>query len=98
MQALRGPLIGAIHKGRPHPRGEGGLVKSGHMLPDFVWPHAAREARGAAAKPISMIIEWAATPGKTHADAGGGGSVAKKASSNSNFYRNFRRLNSVLCA
>ena len=22
---------GAIHKGRPHPRGEGGLVKSGHM-------------------------------------------------------------------
>ena len=24
-------LLGAIHKGRPHPRGEGGLVKSGHM-------------------------------------------------------------------
>ena len=23
--------LGAIHKGRPHPRGEGGLVKSGHM-------------------------------------------------------------------
>ena len=23
--------MGAIHKGRPHPRGEGGLVKSGHM-------------------------------------------------------------------
>ena len=23
--------IGAIHKGRPHSRGEGGLVKSGHM-------------------------------------------------------------------
>ena len=22
---------GAIHKGRPHPRGGGGLVKSGHM-------------------------------------------------------------------
>ena len=22
---------GAIHKGRPHPRGEGGLVKSGHL-------------------------------------------------------------------
>ena len=24
-------VLGAIHKGRPHPRGEGGLVKSGHM-------------------------------------------------------------------
>ena len=24
-------LLGAIHNGRPHPRGEGGLVKSGHM-------------------------------------------------------------------
>ena len=23
--------LGAIHKGRPHPRGEGGSVKSGHM-------------------------------------------------------------------
>ena len=23
--------LGAIHKRRPHPRGEGGLVKSGHM-------------------------------------------------------------------
>ena len=23
--------LGAIHKGRPHPRGEGGLAKSGHM-------------------------------------------------------------------
>ena len=23
--------FGAIHKGRPHPRGEGGSVKSGHM-------------------------------------------------------------------
>ena len=23
--------LGAIHKGRPQPRGEGGLVKSGHM-------------------------------------------------------------------
>ena len=36
-------------------------------LPDFVWPHAAREARGAAAKLPPhrlMIIEWAATPGK----------------------------------
>ena len=24
-------LFGAIHKGCPHPRGEGGSVKSGHM-------------------------------------------------------------------
>ena len=28
---LRTRQLGAIHKGRPHPRGEGGLVKSGHM-------------------------------------------------------------------
>ena len=39
---------------------------------------------------------------RTHADAGGRGVCGKKrTSSNSNFgnfYRNFRRLNSVLCA
>ena len=28
---FRRDILGAIHKGRPHPRGEGGLVKSGHM-------------------------------------------------------------------
>ena len=36
---------------------------------------------------------------RTYADAGGRGvSGKKRTSSNSNFYRNFRRLNSVLCA
>ena len=28
---LNGLVLGAIHKGRPQPRGEGGLVKSGHL-------------------------------------------------------------------
>ena len=32
-------------------------------LPDFVWPHAAREAAAPVGHQISMIIEWAATPG-----------------------------------
>ena len=32
-------------------------------LPDFVWPHAAREAKLPPHRQISMIIEWAATPG-----------------------------------
>ena len=56
--------LGVIHKGRPHPRGEGGLVKSGHM----------------------------------RTQGGGGVSGKKRTSANSNFYQNFRSLDSVLCA
>ena len=57
-------LLGAIHKGRPHPKGEGGLVKSGHM----------------------------------RTQGGGGVSGKKRTSSNSDFYQNFRSLDSVLSA